>query len=135
MCILPHMTATVTVLAERLETVGKRTRATVQALKGYRTMRDQDIAEATGWTRQKVQSYVNGPTKFTDEALAAFAFALKVPDHVLLLAKDDALRWVLDHAPNGPDDTGGREIMPTRWSHARIVDLEARRSRPLQRAA
>ncbi len=77
----------------------------MRTLKGYRELNDQDIAKAIGWTRQKVQSYVGGPTKFTTEAISAFAFALNVPDHVLLMEKDDALRWLLDHQdPDGPRD-------------------------------
>lgn len=127
------MTATVTVLADRVQTVGQRTRGTVQALKGYRTMKDQDIAEVVGWTRQKVQSYVSGPTKFTAEALAAFAVALQVPDHVLLMQKDDALRWVLDHSPNGTTD--GERVSPTRWYGATVTDIRARQSSPSRQAA
>ena len=133
LCILPYMTATVTVLADRVQTVGQRTRATVQALKGYRTMKDQDIAGITGWTRQKVQSYVSGPTKFTAEALAAFAVALQVPDYVLLMDKDDALRWVLDHSPNGP--TPGQEQSSTKWSADNVVRFKARRLSPHPMAA
>lgn len=111
------MTATVIDLTERVQTVGQRTRATVQALKGYRNLRDADIAETLDWTRQKVQSYVNGPTKFTAEALSAFAFALRVPDHLLLLEPDSALRWVLDNAPNGGPDRGpGQPIDESGWT-------------------
>lgn len=127
------MTASVTVLADRVQTVGQRTRATVQALKGYRTMKDQDIGEIVGWTRQKVQSYVSGPTKFTAEALAAFAVALRVPDHVLLMEKDDALRWVLDHSPNGTTD--GERMRSTKWYGAPVIDLRARRMAPYRQAA
>lgn len=102
------MTATLTVLADRLPRAGERTRSTIKALKGYRGLTDQDIADRIGWGRSRVQSYVAGPTKLTDEALTAFGFALEVPGYVLMLEKDDALRWVLDHpdGPGGPNDGG-----------------------------
>lgn len=109
--ILLHMSVTVIDLAERRKSVGKRTRATVKALKGYRGVTDKQIADTAGWTRQKVNSYVTGPTKFTDEALAVFAYALGVPEFVLLMEKDEALRWVLDH-PSGPDGPGTPSDLP-----------------------
>lgn len=112
--ILPYMTATLVALQDRLPRAGERTRATVKALKGYRGITDQDIAKLLGWTRQKVQSYVAGPTRFTDEALVAFGYALEVPGYVLMLEKDDALRWVLDH-PHGPDAPDGQEKPFTIW--------------------
>lgn len=129
--ILLHMTATVTVLADRVQTVGQRTRSTIQALKGYRDLRDQDIAEAVGWSRQKVQSYVNGPTKFTAEALAAFGFVLDVPEHVLLMNRDDALRWVLDHPNGAPTPPEGGDYGLPDARRAVLLPYRARRSSPV----
>lgn len=122
------MSATVIDLAERRKSVGKRTRATVKALKGYRGVTDKQIADTAGWTRQKVNSYVTGPTKFTDEALAVFAYALGVPEFVLLMEKDEALRWVLDH-PSGPDGPGTPSDLPGQSSPCMtdVIDLASRR--------
>lgn len=90
-----------------MERAAIRTRRTIGRLKGYRELTDGQIAAALGMSRSKVQSYTGGPTKVTAEMLAAFAAVLDVPDYVLAMEADDALRWVLDNSPNGPRDPAG----------------------------
>jgi transcriptional regulator with XRE-family HTH domain len=102
------MTATVTDLTDRIERSATRVRTTIRLVRDYRGLRtDDQLGAASGIPRSKVQRLVTGESKMTIEAIAAFASALDVPDYVLSMESDDALRWVMDNSPNGPTDDGG----------------------------
>lgn len=54
------------------------------------------------------------------------------------LATGWSVEWLWDGTQpkqTGPDDTGGQEIMPTRWYEAEIIDLGARRDAAAAEAA
>lgn len=98
------MTATVIDLGQRRGDVVTRTRKTIDLIRAYRGLdTDAAFAEATGIPRSKIQRVTAGPTRLTIDVLAVFAAALDVDDYVLSMQPDDAMRWVIDHAPNGPD--------------------------------
>lgn len=107
------------VVEERMASTPRRLRRTLHLIKSYREMSDDSISQLLGMTRSKVNSYISGPTKLTAEMMAAFAWVFRVPEQILWLDPDDALRWVLDNAPNGTDPTpdGGGDLLKssTKW--------------------
>lgn len=99
------MTATVIDLTERMDRAAERTRRTIRQLRDYRGLRtDGQLAAQMGMGRTMVNNLAIGRVKLTIETIAAFAAALDVPDYVLSMEADDALRWVMDNQPNGPTD-------------------------------
>jgi transcriptional regulator with XRE-family HTH domain len=119
--IMPHMT--VIELAERMDATSQRVRSTLQAIRAYRDLTEGDIALRVQMSRSKINSYLNGPTKITAPMLTAFAYALQVPEPVLLMTTDDALRWVLQNAPNGPGD-GGNDVGDLAHRRKEVVQLD-----------
>lgn len=101
------MTATIYSLEQRAAVAERRTRQTIKKVMGYRGLNDTSLAELVRMSRSTVQSYTGGPTQITAKVLAKFAEVLDVDDYVLMMQPDDAMRWVLDHSPNGPHDPDG----------------------------
>ena len=73
---------------------------TIQALMRHRGYKDREMAERSGIERATFNTYKNARRKFGLDELEAIAKALDVPASVLLMQEEEAVRWVLDHAPN-----------------------------------
>lgn len=91
-------------LRERMDGTQSRIRATINGLCNHYRLTDQAIASIIDESRQTVQNWRKGPKKLSAENIAAFAWALGVPDEVLLVMEwDEALRWVLDASHTLPE--------------------------------
>lgn len=75
--------------------------AALQAIKAYRRLSDGEIAAAVGLGRSSVQAYMSGQRHLTIGLLYEFADVLDVDPQVFLMEPDEAIRWVLEHTPNG----------------------------------
>lgn len=123
-------------LEARMDEMSKRIPATLVMLKKYRQLTDRAIGQMAGVSGQKIGSHCRGRGHVTERDLAMFAQIFDVPEYVLLLEPDEALRWVLDHSPNQPApalrvvaDTGPAQVItrsqwisgPARRDHLRVV--------------
>jgi transcriptional regulator with XRE-family HTH domain len=82
-------------------TVRDQVRETIRVLAGYRRYRnDTELARAMDRSRSFIQNYTGGRSSPNVEMLADFAALFDVPMHVLLMPTNQAMTWVLEHAPN-----------------------------------
>lgn len=81
--------------------------AVLQVVKNYRRMSDAALSMRIGGaiSRAGVNMYSTGQTVLNVEKMTIFADALKVTPKIFFDTPDQALRWVLDHSPNGDDPT------------------------------
>lgn len=80
----------------------KRVPDTVRALKRHFNVSDRALATAFGTSRQTMNGRINSATKLTAAEVAGFAYFFRVPEGVLYLTRDEAIRWCLDHPEAGP---------------------------------
>lgn len=73
--------------------------ATLLALKRYRGLTDEQIGRQIGRSSQTVNNYVNGVTGLDVGLIFLLAKALDVEPRVLLMKRDDALRWAIENRP------------------------------------
>jgi transcriptional regulator with XRE-family HTH domain len=68
-------------------------------------MSDQDLADATGLGRSRIQTYTSGRTMMDVLVMEQLGRALGIEPGVFFMESDRAIRWVLDHDPGAPRDT------------------------------
>lgn len=108
---VPAMTDTMLDLRDHREATAARVKATLRALRSHFRVSDQALATLTGTKRATINSWISGDTKNTAESIGLFAWAFQVPEYVILLGPDEAVRWVIDH----PMLTGERRIPLPAW--------------------
>jgi DNA-binding XRE family transcriptional regulator len=72
-------------------------RLTVRQLTRLIGVRQTEIADALGMSRQTFNGRMTGATNLEPWELAGIAAMLGVPVHVLEMEPNDAIRWILDH--------------------------------------
>ena len=80
----------------------KQVPLTVRALKAYYGVSDAALGRAFGTSRQTINGRLTKATKLSAGEVAGFARFFRVPEGVLYLTKDEAIRWCLDHPDAGP---------------------------------
>lgn len=112
-------------MAARTETAWTVAR-TLDELRRYRRMSDEQLAEAAGppYNRSTVSDRRRGKTAIDTNDMEAFGAALGVPATVFLMSAHDALMWVVEHHPNGPDYPSDQGITRSGW-FADTADLAA----------
>ena len=89
-----------------------RVRPVLRRLMRHFELTDRALADAFGISRQAMNYRINGRTTIPPEEVAGFAAFFGVPEQVMYLTPDEALRWVLDH----PDEV--RSSIAATVSHA-----------------
>ena len=74
-----------------------------------------------GAERATINRYTNGTASPNVDWLEKFGRALKVPAYVLLMSEDDAMRWVIEHAPNGRRGPSVTEEYESAWTQTHPV--------------
>lgn len=75
----------------------ERHRETIVLLRRVYDISTAELAHRMNMTRQTMTGRLNGSTPVLPWELPGFARVLGVPDEVLDMGADDALRWVADH--------------------------------------
>jgi transcriptional regulator with XRE-family HTH domain len=79
----------------------RRSAVVLRQLKTYRELSDTDLAVVVGLSRSAVAGYMTAKTAMDVDKMHRFAQALDVEPIVFLMTPDEALRWTLEHRPNG----------------------------------
>jgi transcriptional regulator with XRE-family HTH domain len=95
-----------------------RSAAVLRQLKAYRDVSDGDLALAIGMSRSGIAGYMSAKTALDVDRMHGFARALDVEPVVFLMSPDEALRWTLEHRPNG-------ERLKSRSRSFSVVDFAA----------
>lgn len=82
----------------------ERARLVLEALKSYRGMSDAKLAGALGVSRPGITARRSGATKLGLPDIVRLAPVLGVEPTVFLMTPSAALRWVLDHEDEMPDN-------------------------------
>lgn len=101
----------------------RRSAVVLRQLKGYRELTDTDLAVQVGISRSAVAGYMTAKTAMDIDKMHRFARALDVEaldvePVVFLMSPDEALRWTLEHRPNG-------ESLESRSRSFSVVDFAA----------
>jgi transcriptional regulator with XRE-family HTH domain len=75
---------------------------TLNALKNYYELSDEELGQMAGMSRSAVQARRTGTSALSADDMDAFCRVFAIPPEVLLMSVGDALRWVLDNDPRGP---------------------------------
>jgi transcriptional regulator with XRE-family HTH domain len=96
----------------------RRSAVVLRQLKGYRELTDTDLAVQVGISRSAVAGYMTAKPAMDIDKMHRFARALDVEPVVFLMSPDEALRWTLEHRPNG-------ESLESRSRSFSVVDFAA----------
>lgn len=86
----------------------------LRALKRHYGTTDAQLADALGLSRQTVQNRLSGATAMAYPELVGFAAFFDVPEEVLYIGPDTAVRWVLDH-PSDSQAVKTRNFLVGDW--------------------
>ena len=99
-----------------MESIFKRIRDNVRLLKAIRSMADEAIANAGGYTsRQVYYNRISGRTDITVEDLHRIAAALRVePDVLMMPTRNSIMSWLDEHEDYDPPVYEQQEHQPNR---------------------
>jgi hypothetical protein len=70
---------------------------TVRAVSRFLNVRQNYLAESLGMSQQLISDRLNGRKTIEPWEMVGFATALGVPERVLHMDPDDAVRWIMAH--------------------------------------
>lgn len=97
--IQPMSTSVVT-QDDPVELGNRRAALTLKAVQNHRGMTNKELAAATQLPVSTVQAYTSGTRQLTAGHVFVFADRLGIEPEVLFMAPNDAIQWMIEHAPN-----------------------------------